>query len=289
MKREKGFTLIELLVVIAIIALLLSVIVPALKSAKQRAGSAVCLIHSKHLSLGWSMYHEDNDGRIMSSRMTMKDAWIREPYRNPACQFKQSDLKINQTDFPVEDEDEFRGIRDGRLWSYMETEDVYHCPSDKRKSAYDESRIFVSYVVPKQLNGWPEKQAKDAGNQYQVYKIHDLRAPSSKMVFVETGEERNWNWQGSFSFGFPKLMLAKRGIEESAWWGPVAMHHGDSSIFGFIDGHSEVRKWRDPFTKKHVFKLSQTGANDYDLTRTPTNQKEDVNWVSARYPLGATP
>ena len=55
MFRRKGFTLIELLVVIAIIALLLAIIVPAVKMAKRKAASAVCLTNVKNLSVAWYM------------------------------------------------------------------------------------------------------------------------------------------------------------------------------------------------------------------------------------------
>jgi prepilin-type N-terminal cleavage/methylation domain-containing protein len=69
MKKTKGFTLIELLVVIAIIAMLLAVIVPSLKLAKQKAASVICLTNAQNLSLGWFSYKEDNKDRIMSANM----------------------------------------------------------------------------------------------------------------------------------------------------------------------------------------------------------------------------
>lgn len=59
--KDRGFTLIELLVVIAIIALLLSVIMPALKKAKVLAQASVCGAHLKQFGLCWYFYTEDND------------------------------------------------------------------------------------------------------------------------------------------------------------------------------------------------------------------------------------
>jgi len=59
-----GFTLIELLVVISIIALLVSVLMPALSKAKKSAQAAVCLAHLHQWSLAWKQYTQDNDGRV---------------------------------------------------------------------------------------------------------------------------------------------------------------------------------------------------------------------------------
>ena len=64
MKRKRGFTLIELLVVIAIVAILLSVIVPALGKAKEMVKKTICKNNVRNQCMGTILYSEGNNGWV---------------------------------------------------------------------------------------------------------------------------------------------------------------------------------------------------------------------------------
>ncbi len=61
-RKGKGFTLIELLVVIAIIAMLMSILMPALKKVKQQAKTIVCMSNLRQWGVIWTLYTDDNNG-----------------------------------------------------------------------------------------------------------------------------------------------------------------------------------------------------------------------------------
>ncbi len=67
MDRRRAFTLIELLVVIAIIAILMAILMPTLKRAREQGQRAACLSNVKQLALAWILYADENDDRVVSS------------------------------------------------------------------------------------------------------------------------------------------------------------------------------------------------------------------------------
>src|SRR4051794_268218 len=60
---RRGFTLVELLVVIGIIALLISILMPALNRARKQARGVQCLSNERQLQIAYTMYVNENKGR----------------------------------------------------------------------------------------------------------------------------------------------------------------------------------------------------------------------------------
>jgi prepilin-type N-terminal cleavage/methylation domain-containing protein len=65
MNKRKGFTLVELLVVIAIIALLMSILMPALAKVRKQAKSVMCMTNLKQWGSIFEMYAGANDGFLV--------------------------------------------------------------------------------------------------------------------------------------------------------------------------------------------------------------------------------
>ena len=76
MKKSFGFTLIELLVVISIIALLLSVILPALNKAKEAARRVVCSSNLTQLALANLTYAQENEDKVVLATNSNGDLWL---------------------------------------------------------------------------------------------------------------------------------------------------------------------------------------------------------------------
>jgi prepilin-type N-terminal cleavage/methylation domain-containing protein/prepilin-type processing-associated H-X9-DG protein len=221
MRAKKGFTLIELLVVISIIALLMSVLMPALNKARLQAKTAVCLLNLRQLSLGWTMYCFDNEDCLVSPNTGYWGGEIPNPWVDWAG--------YPNYDNPADWERQQEAIRRGRLYPYLNTTEIYRCPTSKK----GEPRTYsIPEFVGDKRRG--EDYLKEEDKDLLLMKYVQIKNASQRIVLVDEG----------------RLTFAGYTIDiySESWWDFPSARHGRGNTFGFCDGHSERWEWEDERT-----------------------------------------
>lgn len=89
--KKRGFTLVELLVVIAIIAVLMSILMPALSRVRRQAKAATCLANLRQWGFMFAFYCDDNDSKFFSGAGGGNGYWWMDEMRP---YYKDDELRL---------------------------------------------------------------------------------------------------------------------------------------------------------------------------------------------------
>jgi prepilin-type N-terminal cleavage/methylation domain-containing protein len=269
---KRGFTLIELLVVIAIIAILASLLLPALSRAKLKATGAACLSNQKQLALAWTMYTTDNQEKLVNFLESL-NARNDVPWRYDPPPI----LPVLPAGTSAEDKIKLyieAGYRQGALFSYAPNPGILHCPGDKRLGLKAGNGYTYSSISPiGTLNG----------ETPVFYKTTDITRPSDKFLWVEENDPRGEN-VGSWIMN--QAGTVANGFAGSTFIDSPAAFHGTSSSFNWADGHASMHKWADPATLAYALSMDQ---NKYGNAPSAAQVKDDAPWAAAGYASAINP
>jgi len=263
LRQQRGFTLIELLVVIAIIAVLASLLLPALSTAKAKAQRTACLNNFKQLQLAWLTYTHDNNDHFPPNG--------RDPANPPRTDLQFWWVQGNLDYDPANSDNSNTALLlDGKyaqLGPYAQSAGIFRCPSDRTQAIINGSSVPRVRSVSMNSNVGALVQCFNPppiplGPQ----KLAELRNPPQEFIFIEEHPD---------SIGFVSFWVDDGIGEDAQIESYPAAYHERGANLSFADGHVEYHRWKDARTLPPV-KYTKWLAG----TASPGNP--DVAWLQAR-------
>ena len=174
---RRAFTLIELLVVIAIIAILASLLLPALTQAKAQASRARCISNHRQLFIIWSLYQDDNNGGLPSN--------VRgDPPAGYGLNWVVSTVHGATPGFI--DPSSFTDPKRAAFANYVKSLDIFACPAERTLYTVGNKPVpkLRSYSMNDYLNGGAEQYAPVPPVTFYKRNAQLVR-PSELFVFME--------------------------------------------------------------------------------------------------------
>jgi prepilin-type processing-associated H-X9-DG protein len=238
----------ELLVVIAIIAIIASLILPALARAKARAQGTFCLNNTRQLIMAWMIYADDHNGLLAYNLgRSSRTASVASSVAGPAM---IENWVNNVLDWELSpDNTNSAALVETGLGPYAsKSAALYHCPSDNVVSELQRNAGWVSRVRSYSMNA----MIGDAGNfsqtgvnvnntnYVQFFRTFNIPQPADIFVFLDEHPD-------SIDDGY---FLNNDSGSAPTWTDLPASYHDGGANFSFADGHSEYHRWQNASTKQ---------------------------------------